>query len=96
MTKRCVIFVKPVSNRVTISEENSQVNSNNLKAFENSIQQNNLNNNSCLQRLENLKEGRFICKNIKKLSTTITNTIFCSSAADGTTVDPSNILLMNE
>lgn len=94
MTKRCVIFVKPVSNRVTISEENSQVNSNNLKAFENSIQQNNL--NSCLQRLENLKEGRFICKNIKKLSTTITKTIFCSSAADGTTVDPSNILLMNE
>ena len=56
-------YVKSISKRVTDLEENSQANSNNLKALETSIERNNLNINSCLSSLENLKEGQFTRKN---------------------------------
>ena len=47
--EKCAIFLESISKRVTVSEENSQANSNNFKNLETSIQRNNLNINSVYQ-----------------------------------------------
>ena len=95
--ERCAIFLESISKRVTVLEENSQDSSSNLKALETSIERNNLNINSCLSSLENLKERvDFLEKiNTKQVSFTITTTNLCKSAVDGTTVNPSNIVSTN-
>ena len=71
--ERCTIFLESISKRVTVLEENSQANSSNLKALETSIELNNLNINSCLSSIKNLKERvNFVEKtNTKQVPPTI-------------------------
>ena len=52
----CAIFLESISETVTVLEENCQVNSNNFKALETSIERNSFNIKSCFHSLGNLKE----------------------------------------
>ena len=84
--------MESISKRVTVLKENSQANSNNLKALQTSIESDNI--NSCLSRLENLKETIDLLKktSTKQAPPTITTTNLCKSVVDETKVNPSNIV----
>ena len=81
-----------ISKRVTVLKENSQANSDNLKVLQTSIERNNI--NSCLSSLENLKKRVDLLEktNTKQVPPTITIMNLCKSIADGTKIDPTNIV----